>query len=195
MLWSMLKSLRPSAPKGMAGPRRLQPPGADIAEHIEHAPAGGVFVHGKPVAALVEEPAGLLTLAQRHLEAHPTLFEPRAGGHFADGFDRGIELLQFAHRGIVAQQHPLDVQHAVQRAQDFRLAALHASRGDLHHQHLAIAVDDQAGQAVALAIHQTVVRLPVQRLAQRQRRLQPLHEEILVEYRAVAASHESCADK
>src|SRR5438046_2457676 len=53
-----------------AGLQRAQRPAADVAEDVEHGLAGDILAERVAIAALVEEPAGLLSGLNRNLEAH-----------------------------------------------------------------------------------------------------------------------------
>ncbi len=180
---------------GGAGTCRLQPPRADVAEHVQHLPVLYILVQCQPVAALVEEPAGLLAAGQRHLETHPALFQHDAVRHLPDQLRLLCQAFQCTYRAVVAQQQAGRLDDALQHL-DYGVAhTLHAGRGDLHHQHLAVTVHHQPRQAVAFAKYQPVVRRIKQPLAQFQRRAQPPFQQAGVKLRVGAPAEQACTDQ
>ena len=93
---------------------------------------------------------------------------------------RGSQALELAHLGVGALEDRFAAGKLRQGIQDRVAPALDAGGEELRDQHVGVAVDDQAGQAVGLAVHQAQ-RIGVlrrrQRFAQRERLLDPAAEE------------------
>ena len=134
--------------------------------------------HARAIVVLVEEPAGLLSTAQRHLEARAVLLDDHPFRHAAMcGFRVQRQPLQFAHARVVAQQDGGRLDDLLQRRHDVGLQALHACGGKLRHQRFAVAVHHQPRQAVGLTERQPVERLRIQPFPQRQGDVQPMHQQ------------------
>ncbi len=81
-------------------------PGPQVGEHVEHPRARRVRQHGPAVRRLVVEPAGFLAAAQRQLEPHAVLLEPRVLGGLAErGLDIGRQSLELADATVVLPDH------------------------------------------------------------------------------------------
>ncbi len=181
---------------GRARLERAQPPGAEIAENVEHARAADVFAQGQPIRGLVEEPAGFLAAAQRHLEAHAALFHDHELGRVAEhGLDVVGQPFQIAHAGVVLPHQRRRIDDLFHRRFDLRPQRLHARGGDLPDDHVAEAIQHQARQRIGLAVHQSIERLVVERVAQRLRDLQAMHDQRLVGRVMRAAPQDSRADQ
>ena len=85
--------------------------------------------------------------------------------------------------------------HFDDRLDDLVLAGLHAGRADLSDDHLAIAVEHEARQAVRFPVGEAIVRRIIQPLAQRERHLQPVHEQRLPRREAAVATEDPRADE
>lgn len=72
---------------------------------------------------------------------------------------------------------------------------LHARSGNLHGQVVAVAVNDQTGQKIALAVAKSVPGAGVEALAQGQCRFQPLGQQGLVQLHIGLAAVQAGADK
>ena len=127
---------------GCPGGRRAQPPGADVAEQVEHPATGAVACQPVAVGALVEEPAGLLAAGRRHREAQAALVDHQRLGQCAvQRLDAALEPLQGTQRAVVEQLDRARVDQIDQHGEQVLLHALHAGGADLHHQHVVVTVD------------------------------------------------------
>src|SRR5262245_25797099 len=154
---------------------------AGVGEAIEHLASRGELAHAMAVLALVEEEAGLLPLFHVDAEVEAVFHDRAARGvavapREAHASWQGLE---FAHLGVRAFEDRLGGGELRERVQDQVAPALDAGGEELRHQHVGIAVDDQAGQAVGLTVHQAqrVGMAPRrQRLAQGESTLDPAAE-------------------
>src|SRR5262249_16912862 len=172
---------------------------AGVAEAVEHLAARGELAHALPVLALIEEEAGLLALLDVDAEVEPVL-DDRAARRVAVAAreaDAGGQRLELAHLGVGALEDRLRRGELRERVEDRVAPALDARGEELRHQHVRVAVDDQAGQAVGLAVHQAQ-RVGVapcrQRLAQRERALDAPAEESRVHFLARVEGPHASAD-
>ncbi len=124
-------------------------------EHLARAePAHGL---GKAVAAiaLVEVEAGLVAFGDVQGEAPAMFADGQLRGAIAAQPPRGgLQALQLPHAGIGAFVEPGEAGGLQQGVGDHGFPALGAGAGELRHQGVAVAVHDQAGQAVGLPVHQ-----------------------------------------
>src|SRR5688500_90017 len=134
-----------------AGERGDREP-ARIAEAVEHRATGGEAAHSLAVFALVEEEAGLLALLDVDAEVQAVL-DDGAARRLAvspDKADPLRKLLELAHFGVRALEDRLAGGELGQEIEDRLAPALHAGGEELRHQHVGVAIDDQAGQPVGL---------------------------------------------
>ena len=129
-----------------------------VAKHVERVPPAGVTFEQGPVLPLVDEKSCLLSFNPVYVEAKAVLhggeivrlppdvtvlwLKPRFVGQGALGF---------VVNGCEAIAHDF-----LQRPADFILIAVHAHRVELNDGHSGVIVDDQPGQVVSLAVHETV---------------------------------------
>ena len=97
------------------------------------------------------------------------------------------QALQRAHRGVVAADDQAGRDQVAQRRDQQRGQRLHPRGIGLQRQRVAVAVDDQAGQAIGLGMDQAVVGRVVELLPQRQRGAEPALRPVQVEHRAGVA--------
>ena len=105
------------------------------------------------VVALVEVEAGLVTFGDIQRQLPVVLADGQLG--VAGAFQPAGRLLQAFERArtrIAAFIDALDAARLQQRFDDRRLEALDAGREELRAEHIAVAVDDQARQAIRLAV-------------------------------------------
>ena len=126
--------------------------GALVGKAIQHLASGGVRGHGGVVRQLVEIKAGLLSVEQIDLEGDAVHRDLESAGRFA-GEHAGVqfEALGFADRRVVALDDGAWREQFLQRFREQRLPLVHGQRERLHHEMIAVAIDDHAGQPVALA--------------------------------------------
>ena len=137
---------------------RIEREAAGVGVDVEHARIFRQRRHPPPVLALIEEHAGLLSVQRIDRERDAVLDAAYAVGRGA--------------RRLVAAHHPrrrreaFDLREAARRhlddrlgLHDFRervveldLALLHPERRELHRAHVAVDVDDDARQRVALGV-------------------------------------------
>ncbi|MEJ0044693.1 MAG: hypothetical protein WDM81_21835 [Rhizomicrobium sp.] len=150
---------------------------AGIAVGVEHRLAFSQRCQEGAVVALVVIPAGLLPGAEIGEIARAVLLDRDAPRFALGGADIFVETLERARRRVVAQDHVCRLQHLVERLQQRLGQRLHSRGGDLRHKAVAEAIDRKSRQSVALGVHQPIERPGIERRAQRQRALQPAHEE------------------
>ena len=131
---------------------------AGIAEHVEHALALGILLQKGAVVTLVNEEAGLLASQPVDMEFQ-SIFHRHIVGIATD--DETILLTQVSlewQGGLALVVDVLDAvaHHVLEGLCDFLAIHVHAHTMSLHHGSLAIAVNDQAWQVVALAMHQAI---------------------------------------
>ena len=130
---------------------------ARVAEHVEHAATAGMPGSRLTVVSLVEVVARLLPLGEVHTELEAVLMhEDRARrGSAADhpvGHRETLELRQPPLR--TPQQDSLRRQRRSESVADRLEAGRNRQRRHLHGEVVAVAIDDQAGQVIPLAVHQ-----------------------------------------
>ena len=137
-----------------AGRRQRQREAAVVAERVEQ-PAVRIAQRRLAVLALIEEQAGLLAAAQVDLVADAPFADRHALGHRAG--DHGhlrLEPFERADLGVVAHQDAGRTQPLAEHGDDLGQQALGRLRQRLHHEVVAVAVDDQRRQQVAFAVHE-----------------------------------------
>ena len=179
-----------------ARPGCRESPRAEVAEDVEHARAAHVLEQRPAVVCLVVEPAGLLAVSDRHVESHAVFFDHGfLDGRPAGGLDVTWQAFQFARARVVLPDDRLRRDDLVERFEDCGLHRLHADRADLADDDVTEPVEHQPGQAVGFAVHETVARLRVQPLAQRERDPQPMHEQRLAGSESGIAAEDARADQ
>ena len=161
--------------RGRPGPGAGQAQAPGVGEHVQRAAVasmiGGQAGGQGAVGAHVVEPAGLLAAGQGKDEAAAVLLDFSLVRHAAQGqLDRARQALQLAARQVVLEEDARGPDQVGQRGHDLRAQPLHACGADLHGQDVAEAVHHQAGQQVALAEHEAVIRRVEEVLAQGQGR-------------------------
>ena len=124
--------------------------------------------------------AGLLAAAQVDLVADPPFADRHALGHAARG-DQHLRLEPFegADLGVVADQDAGRPEPIAEHGDDLRLQPLGRLRQRLHHEIVAVAIDDQRRQQVALAVDQPIGGgVDGQRLTEADRLIESSAEEI-----------------
>ena len=151
---------------GTAG-RRAQAPSAEIAEHIEHALAGNVGGELVAIAALIVEPTGLLPADRVDAEFQPAFARDHRRAQLAVT-DVGVarQLFHCADAGIVLPDDCARLDDLNDCGGDVVLEPLHAGRGGLADDHVAVAIQGQARQAIGFAEHEPVIRFGIQPFAQ-----------------------------
>jgi hypothetical protein len=136
---------------------RLQREPAEVGVAVEHIGARAQRAHAAVVLALIQERARLLAVLRVDGQRHAVLEEAHlldlVAAHDARG---GREALARAH---AAGGHGVDGagrEQGDERVEDHVLQALHAQRRDLHRDDVTVDVDVQAGEAVALGVHQPI---------------------------------------
>ncbi len=164
------------------GQCRLNTPAADVAVEVEHPPCAGVDAESGAVEAMVIEPAGFLPALGRRHETAAILADLKLLRQFAAG-----------HLGVFVQ--PFDGAKATLIAPDqrggridgrdggfeHRLQLLHAGAADLADHHLAVAVEHQSRQGIAVAIDPAVVIAGEELPAQPQCGLQSPRQHLFVD--------------
>ena len=139
-----------------AAGERVDGEAAGVAEAVEHFAPCGERAHALAVFALVEKEAGLLALLDVDPEIQP-VFDDRAarrGAVAAHEARARLEAFELARLGIGALVDRLAAGELGERIEDRIAPALDAGGEKLGDQHVGIAVDDQAGQAVRFRVHQ-----------------------------------------
>ena len=132
-----------------------------VAEAIQHTAAAGQLSHFLVILQLVEVEAGFLAGGQVNHE-----LDTAAAGHeglrlFAHGhIGFLLNTLCHQHGGVIADNDAARVKQIAQDILDKPQTLVHGHRERLHHQHIGIAVDDETGQAIALAPHKAHHFLP-----------------------------------
>src|SRR5258706_1205724 len=138
--------------------RDLEGEAAVVGEAVEDA-AMGVHAGGRVVFALVEEEACLLTVVEVGQVDDTVLLDLDLLGHVPEEKpDVRLEPFELAHLRIVPLQDALGLEQRRERLHDLALAPVHALREGLDDQVVAVAVDHEGGQAVALAVDDAVGR-------------------------------------
>jgi hypothetical protein len=108
---------------------------------------------------------------QRHPKIDPAFQDVSELRHVAmhDLRLAGGQALQLAAEAVVAREDAGRLEQLDQRRDDGVPPRLHTGGAHLHNQMLAVAIHHQPRQAVALGMHQPVMRRRVQVLTQRER--------------------------
>ena len=159
--------------------RQRQREAAVVAERVEQA-AVRVAQRRLAVLALIEEQAGLLAAAQVDLVADAPFADRHPLGHGAgdDGHVR-LEPFERADLGVVARQDPGRTQPLAEHGDDLRQQAIGRLGQGLHHEVVAVAVDDQRRQQIAFAVDDAVGGgVDAQRLAEPDRLVEAGAQEV-----------------
>ncbi len=174
----------------------LDAPATDIAEQVEDPLALHVGRQARAVHAVVVEPAGLLPGQHRRLELHAVLFQRDPLRHFAVGVGHvALQALGVARAGVVLPEHGGGLEHLQQGSEHLVLAQFHGRGRQLHHQHVAEAIDHQAGQQVGIAVDQPVERLVEKPLAQAEGDVDAMNQQRFVENVLGITGNEAAADQ
>ncbi|MFM2054403.1 MAG: hypothetical protein RL456_2440 [Pseudomonadota bacterium] len=170
---------------GAAGQRR-DAEAAGVAVAVQHRLASELAHQAReqrPVLALVEVVAGLVAFLDVDGQPDVVLVQRDGGRAFAaqPALD-GLQALHLAHAGVAALEQARAAGGRPQRVGDRGLPALGAGAEELGAEDVVVAVDDQAGQAVGLAVDQPHAVAPdAQPRAHRHRRLDAAAEEVRVD--------------
>ena len=177
----------------LVGPGAGQRESTVVAESVQHA-AGRIAGGGPVVLHLVQEQAGLLPMARIQPQPYVAFLDVDRVRDLAgpDG-DLARQVLEAAHRGIVARQDPLRREDLLERLDQLRLQRRPPGGGALQHQRVAVAVDDERGEAVRLAEAEPARVGPADRaLAVRLRAPQPADEERRVDGHVGVSQETEC---
>jgi hypothetical protein len=149
------RALQGGDPPGAARKRR-DGEAAGVAEAVEHFAPGRKRAHALPVFPLVEEEAGFLALLDVDAKVQSVLDDRAArrrtvAAREADALRQPFELSDFR---IGALEDRFAIRNVLQSIEDALAPVLGARGKKLRHEHVGIAVHDQAGQAVGFAVHQ-----------------------------------------
>ncbi|RMS58861.1 hypothetical protein ALP63_04830 [Pseudomonas syringae pv. aceris] len=176
--------------------RCLNAPAADVAVQVQHTLAFDIRGDARAVHAVVIEPAGFLPGHDRCFELHAVLFQRNPFRHQTEnGFDVTIQAFRIASRRIVLEQNAAWLDDLNQRRNDVFLVVFHRGRGQLNDQNVTKTIDYQTRQQVGVAVGQTVERLVEQAFTQRQRNVEAMDEQRLVERQLDVAGQQACADQ
>ena len=131
---------------------------AGVAEHIEHTSAAGIALEERAVVALIHKEAGLLALEPVGVKAQ-TILHGLGGAESAyDIVVLGVKARLEGQRGLGLVVHVFDAGAGeVNEGLRYDSAGkVHAGRVSLDHGGGAIHIDHEAGEEVALAVHQSV---------------------------------------
>ncbi len=141
-----------------------------VAERVEHPVPLRQAGHQEVLLALVEVEPGLLPVGQVQLVGQPVnLHRAGRGGLARAGPHMPVKTLQFAHRGVVAENDLLRLQFLRQPVPDRVQAQVDRAGDGLHDEHAGELVDDEAGNKVGVGPDQAAAGLrppPFQRLPQ-----------------------------
>src|SRR5579872_3064366 len=138
--------------------QRVQGEAAGVAAQIEHAGAGGERTEARPVFALIEKRAALLAMLEVNDHLYAVLANPNfthahfGGGSIRDYSDGILESLLPAHRALTALENRARRDHRLEPLDDLIAYPLGARGQQLHHRDIAVAVGDDAREAVAVAV-------------------------------------------
>ncbi len=159
---------------------RAHAPPAHIAIKVEHARAAIELRETRPVVGLIEEPAGLLSFRQVHLERRFALDHQRPRIAAPD-VDVRRQTFRNARAVRVLHDERRGRDQRVDRGDDPIERRFHSPRRGLYHACIAVAVDDQTGQFVAFAVYPPIVRLRVQPVAPAQRAFETPREQRVID--------------
>src|SRR5690606_2188452 len=162
--------------------RGADAPGPDVAEQIEHARAARMAFEPVAIRVLVVEPAGLLATDRIDLEFEPAFAHAQRTAVRAVA-DVGVfgQRFELAHRAVVLPDQRRWLEHLDHGLGDFPAQPLHAGGADLADDDVAEALEHEAWQSVRFAEHEPVPGLVVESFAQRERDVEPVHDERTVE--------------
>ena len=136
------------------------------------------------------------TAADNAIAAHNAAIEHfKALGQVAVALLFAREVFEPARSKVVGPEYGSWAHKAVQSGSEGLAAQFHARRGNLHGKVVAVAVNDKAGQKVALAVAKPIPGGGVEALAQGQCRFQPLDKQGLIHICIGLAAVQACADK
>ncbi len=178
-----------------AAGERVDGEAAGVAEAVEHFASGGELAHTMAVLPLVEEEAGLLALLDVDAEVE-AVFDDRATRGLAVAAHEArarLEPFQLARLGVRALVDRLAAGELGERVEDRIAPALDAGSEELRHQHVGVAVDDEARQSVGFGMdqaHRVAVLRRGQRLAYGERAQHAIAEERRVDlFRRIEGPH------
>ena len=129
-----------------------------VAEAIEQ-PSARVPGGGRAILALIEEQPGLLALPQIDVVLDAAFGDGDRFGDIArQHLHALLESLEDSCARIVARQNAARVQHLAQCAGNRRQQTIGSLGQRLHHQIVAVAIDDERGKQIGFAMDQTVRR-------------------------------------
>jgi hypothetical protein len=167
-----------------------------VAISVEHPRATGQRGDPGAILALIEEPACLLARPRIRQEFGIVLADRRAflgiapgigavglaaGSLEAPGLDPALQPLECARRRIVAQHDAARRQNLSESVQQRRAQGLRGGGVQLDGEKIAIAVDDDARQAIRLGMDQPVEPAGIEPLAQGERRGKAAREEVAID--------------
>jgi hypothetical protein len=131
-----------------------------VGKNVEEGFVGDVcgVGNGRTVLPLIQVKAAFVPLQQIDAKLDAIFLNDqrlRRRGPAGDAVEAGQPFL-FAHVRIRPLHDALRLPELVQRCQDRLFLAFNAHRERLHHQKIAVFVDDEAGQAVGLGVDQAV---------------------------------------
>ena len=146
------------------GPRRGEPPGAEVAEHVEHPRTAHVLAaarDGSPPGRRTSRSSGPLPIGTSKRTPFSST-TTRAVHGLADAVSTyDGRPFEFARAASRSSRSPRAARSPCSSAATISaLQRLHAGRADLADDHVAVAVEHQPGQAVGFAVHEPVERLP-----------------------------------
>ncbi len=138
-----------------AARERIEAETAGVAKTVEHLAPLAEFADALAVVALVEIKAGLVPRGHIHAVGEAVLAQLHAGarqGAVKHAALRG-QSLEFAHIGIRALVHAGAAGQLAHGVGELAAPALGARGQQLQHDHVAVAIHDDPGQAVRFAVH------------------------------------------
>ncbi len=162
--------------------REREAEAAVVAETVEH-PAVRVTRGRLAVLALIEEQAGLLPAPRIDGVGDAGFVDADRLRHDAvQHLDLLLEAFERADFRIVAREDAFRAGHLGEQPDQRRRQAIHPLRQGLHHEIVAVAIDDQRRQQVGLAVHEAEGGgVDLQRVAEANRGVEPRAPERLVD--------------
>ena len=157
--------------------RRIHRETAGVAAQVEHALAFHLLAQPLAVLALVGEETGLVGTGRVGAELDAVLGDHRC---FGGGIAVEVEAFLLLHVLVGEAVEAAAGELLAQRVVDPLAVAEHAGGEELDHHQVAVAVDHQAGQAVAFAVHHAPGighRIELQHLTAQRHRLGDLARE------------------
>lgn len=140
-----------------------------VAEQVEHPAPRSKALQQAAIGTVIVEPAGLLSGIRIDRETAAIFFDLDGSGYFAgQHFDPLGQSFHLARDASRLEQDALLRNFRLQCRDDLGKVAFHALTANLQHQKIPVAVDDQTGQTIAFAMHQTIVGRIEQTLPQTQ---------------------------